>query len=72
MPTTNRPAPIIPLVPSGTPVVVPSAAGATCAARQLPEALPRLSPEDARAMEQLEIKALAYLGIADPYGDHHY
>lgn len=30
------------------------------------------SPEDARAMEQLEIKALAYLGIADPYGDHHY
>lgn len=50
MPTTNRPAPIIPLVPSGTPVVVPSAAGATCAARQLPEALPRLSPEDARAL----------------------
>ncbi len=30
------------------------------------------SPEDARAMEELEIKALAYLGIADPYGDHHY
>ena len=28
------------------------------------------SPEDARAMEELEIKALAYLGIADPYGDH--
>lgn len=28
------------------------------------------SPEDARAMEQLEIKALAQLGIADPYGDH--
>ncbi len=24
------------------------------------------SPEDARAMEELEIKALAYLGIADP------
>ncbi|OCC22748.1 rRNA maturation RNase YbeY [Croceicoccus estronivorus] len=29
------------------------------------------SPEDARAMEELEIKALAILGIADPYGDHH-
>lgn len=29
-----------------------------------------ISPEDARAMEQLEIKALALLGIADPYGDH--
>ncbi|MEQ1495757.1 MAG: rRNA maturation RNase YbeY, partial [Novosphingobium sp.] len=28
------------------------------------------SPEDARAMECLEIKALALLGIADPYGDH--
>ncbi|MBN8501597.1 MAG: rRNA maturation RNase YbeY, partial [Sphingomonadales bacterium] len=28
------------------------------------------SPEDARAMELLEIKALALLGIADPYGDH--
>ena len=28
------------------------------------------SPEDARAMEMLEIKALALLGIADPYGDH--
>lgn len=28
------------------------------------------SPEDARAMETLEIKALALLGIADPYGDH--
>ena len=28
------------------------------------------SPEDARAMEQLEIKALALMGIADPYGDH--
>lgn len=28
------------------------------------------SPEDARAMEILEIKALALLGIADPYGDH--
>ena len=28
------------------------------------------SPEDARAMEQLEKKALAQLGIADPYGDH--
>lgn len=28
------------------------------------------SPEDARAMERLEIKALALLGIADPYGDH--
>lgn len=28
------------------------------------------SPQDARAMEQLEIKALAQLGIADPYGDH--
>ena len=30
-----------------------------------------LSPADARAMEELEIKALALLGIADPYGDHH-
>lgn len=29
-----------------------------------------ISPEDARIMEQLEIKALALLGIADPYGDH--
>ena len=29
------------------------------------------SPEDARAMEQLEINALAQMGIADPYGDHH-
>ena len=29
-----------------------------------------ISPEDARMMEQLEIKALALLGIADPYGDH--
>ena len=28
------------------------------------------SPQDARAMERLEIKALALLGIADPYGDH--
>ncbi len=28
------------------------------------------SPEDARAMESLEIKALALMGIADPYGDH--
>ncbi|MGB7656112.1 MAG: rRNA maturation RNase YbeY [Novosphingobium sp.] len=28
------------------------------------------SAEDARAMERLEIKALAQLGIADPYGDH--
>ena len=28
------------------------------------------SPEDARAMESLEIKALAQMGIADPYGDH--
>ncbi len=28
------------------------------------------SPEDALAMEALEIKALALLGIADPYGDH--
>lgn len=29
-----------------------------------------ISREDARVMEQLEIKALALLGIADPYGDH--
>lgn len=29
-----------------------------------------LSEDDARAMEALEIKALALLGIADPYGDH--
>lgn len=28
------------------------------------------SPQDARAMETLEIKALALMGIADPYGDH--
>jgi probable rRNA maturation factor len=28
-----------------------------------------LSSEDAAAMEALEIKALALLGIADPYGD---
>ena len=28
------------------------------------------SPQDARAMEILEIKALALMGIADPYGDH--
>jgi probable rRNA maturation factor len=28
-----------------------------------------LSPADAAAMEALEIKALALLGIADPYGD---
>ena len=27
-------------------------------------------PAEARAMELLEIKALAQLGIADPYGDH--
>lgn len=29
------------------------------------------SPEDAAEMEALEIKALAMLGIADPYGDLH-
>ncbi|MEN9682928.1 MAG: rRNA maturation RNase YbeY [Pseudomonadota bacterium] len=29
-----------------------------------------LSAADARAMEALEIKALALMGIADPYGDH--
>lgn len=29
-----------------------------------------ISPQDARLMEELEIKALALLGIADPYGDH--
>ena len=28
------------------------------------------SPAEARAMEALEIKALAQMGIADPYGDH--
>jgi probable rRNA maturation factor len=28
------------------------------------------SPEDATIMEALEIKALALMGIADPYGDH--
>lgn len=28
------------------------------------------SPEAAREMERLEIKALALLAIADPYGDH--
>lgn len=30
-----------------------------------------VSAEDAREMEELEIKALALIGIADPYGDHH-
>lgn len=30
-----------------------------------------ISAEDAREMEELEIKALALIGIADPYGDHH-
>ncbi len=29
-----------------------------------------LGPAEARAMEILEIKALALVGIADPYGDH--
>jgi probable rRNA maturation factor len=29
-----------------------------------------ISSEDAAAMEALEIKALALMGIADPYGDH--
>ena len=29
------------------------------------------SPDDARAMETLEINALAQMGIADPYGDQH-
>ena len=29
-----------------------------------------LGPAEAREMERLEIKALALLGIADPYGDH--
>ena len=29
-----------------------------------------ISDEHARKMEQLEIKTLALLGIADPYGDH--
>jgi probable rRNA maturation factor len=28
-----------------------------------------ISPEDAQTMEALEIKALARIGIADPYGD---
>ena len=28
------------------------------------------SPSEARTMEALEIKALARMGIADPYGDH--
>ena len=28
-----------------------------------------ISPEDAAAMEAMEIKALALMGIADPYGD---
>jgi probable rRNA maturation factor len=28
-----------------------------------------ISPADAAAMEALEIKALALMGIADPYGD---
>lgn len=30
-----------------------------------------ISAADARKMELLEIKALALIGIADPYGDHH-
>jgi len=30
-----------------------------------------VSAKDAREMELLEIKALAQIGIADPYGDHH-
>ena len=30
-----------------------------------------ISSADADAMEQLEIKALALMGIADPYGDRH-
>ena len=30
-----------------------------------------ISDEDARALEILDIKALALIGIADPYGDHH-
>lgn len=30
-----------------------------------------ISEDDAREMELLEIKALALIGIADPYGDHH-
>ena len=30
-----------------------------------------LGPLEARAMEELEIKALARMGVADPYGDHH-
>jgi probable rRNA maturation factor len=30
-----------------------------------------ISAKDAREMELLEIKALAQVGIADPYGDHH-
>ena len=29
-----------------------------------------ISPADARVMEKLEIKALALMGLADPYGDH--
>jgi probable rRNA maturation factor len=29
-----------------------------------------ISDQDARTMEQLEIKTLALLGVADPYGDH--
>ena len=29
-----------------------------------------LGPAEAREMEELEIKALAQMGIADPYGDH--
>ena len=29
-----------------------------------------ISPEAARTMEALEIKTLALIGIADPYGDH--
>ncbi|HQX62485.1 MAG TPA: tRNA 2-thiouridine(34) synthase MnmA [Thermomicrobiales bacterium] len=50
MPTTTRVNPIIPLIPSQSPLVIPGAGGASCPARQLPTSLPRLSTEDARAL----------------------
>ncbi len=53
MPTTHRTTPTIPLIPSGSPIVVPTSAGAGgagCRVRQLPDALPRLDPAAARAL----------------------
>jgi probable rRNA maturation factor len=51
--------------PAGTPRRAPDRPRAAAPGR----ARPRDRPEDAAAMEALEIKALALMGIADPYGD---